>query len=194
MRRRLACFAISIAITFTLAAAAPNPALSLKRPVVVIHTKLGDIEIALRPDKAPVTVANFLKYVDRGHYNGTIFHRVIKGFMIQGGGLDAEMNVKPTDEPIKNEAKNGLQNRIGWVAMARTEAIDSATSQFFINTANNAQLNHAGPGSAFGYAVFGQVVSGWYVVERIEQLATGSRAGFQDVPLEPVRILSIKRK
>jgi cyclophilin family peptidyl-prolyl cis-trans isomerase len=159
-------------------------------PTVVMKTSKGTIEIELYPDKAPISVENFLSYVDKGFYDGTIFHRVIQGFMIQGGGMDAQMKSKPTASPIKNEAENGLRNVTGTIAMARTGVIDSATSQFFINTVNNASLDHSGPGSKFGYAVFGMVTSGMDVVKAIEAGPTGAR----DVPVEQVVIESVKRK
>ena len=159
-------------------------------PTVVMKTSKGTIEIELYPDKAPISVENFLAYVDKGYYDGTIFHRVIKGFMIQGGGFGATMNKKQTAAAIKNEADNGLRNVTGTIAMARTPAIDSATSQFFINTADNVSLDHSGPGAKFGYAVFGMVTSGMDVVEAIEAGPTGAR----DVPTEQVLIESVKRK
>ena len=158
-------------------------------PTVVISTSSGTIEVELWADKAPISVKNFLSYTDNGFYNGTIFHRVIKGFMIQGGGMTADMTRKTTDEPIKNEAVNGEKNLTGTIAMARTNVVDSATSQFFINTVDNAKLDHAGPGARFGYAVFGKVVSGMDVVKKIESTTTT-----RDVPNEPIVIESVKRK
>ena len=142
------------------------------------------------PDKAPATVANFLEYVREGFYNGTVFHRVINGFMIQGGGLDANLNEKPTRAPIKNEAGNGLTNLPYTVAMARTSDPDSATAQFFINVADNKFLNHtANDAQGWGYAVFGKVVGGREVVDKIKAVPTGDREGYQSVPLTPVVIL-----
>lgn len=164
-------------------------------PRVVIETSMGEIELELSQDKAPKTVENFLKYVDAGFYNGTIFHRVIKDFMIQGGGFDKAMEQKKTRPAIKNEANNGLKNEKGTVAMARTSDPHSATAQFFINTIDNDYLNfknetHAG----YGYTVFGRVVEGMSVVNRIQNVKTGSIGGFQNVPMDTVMIKSIKRK
>ena len=159
-------------------------------PIVIMSTSMGDIKIELYPDKAPVTVENFLGYIRDGFYDGTIFHRVIPGFMIQGGGFTPDMNQKPTKEPIKNEADNGLKNDKGTIAMARTNVVDSATSQFFINEASNDVLNHGS--RDFGYAVFGKVVEGMDVVDRIAAARTGSVGMFQDVPEETIVIKSVK--
>ena len=159
-------------------------------PVVIMSTSLGDIKIELYPDKAPITVENFLSYVNDGFYNGTIFHRVIPGFMVQGGGFTPDMQQKPTKSPIKNEADNGLKNEPGTIAMARTNVVDSATSQFFINQVDNQFLNHGS--RDFGYAVFGKVVEGIDVVNKIAQVKTGRVGPFQDVPIEPVVIESVK--
>lgn len=165
-----------------------------KNPVVLIETSLGNIKIELYPDKAPVTVKNFLDYVNAGFYNGTIFHRVINNFMIQGGGFTEDLHQKPTKPPIKNEATNGLKNKRGTIAMARTMIIDSATSQFFINQKDNSFLDHRDNSmQGFGYAVFGQVIEGMDVVDKIASTHTGVRKGFQDVPLTPVVIKSIKQ-
>lgn len=162
--------------------------------MVVIKTSLGDIKVKLAADKAPLTVANFLSYVEDGHYNGTIFHRVIDGFMIQGGGFDANMRQKPTKAPVKNEAANGLANKRGTLAMARTMVVDSATSQFFINVKDNAFLDFQAPTpQGFGYCVFGEVVEGMDVVDRIKSVRTGVKAGMSDVPLETVEILSVSK-
>jgi peptidyl-prolyl cis-trans isomerase B (cyclophilin B) len=162
--------------------------------MVVIKTSLGDIKVKLAADKAPLTVANFLSYAEAGHYNGTIFHRVIDGFMIQGGGFDANMRQKPTKAPIKNEAANGLANKRGTLAMARTMVVDSATSQFFINVKDNAFLDFQAPTpQGFGYCVFGEVVEGMDVVDRIKGVRTGMKAGMSDVPLETVEILSVSK-
>jgi cyclophilin family peptidyl-prolyl cis-trans isomerase len=158
---------------------------------VEIKTNVGTIRLELDDAKAPLTVKNFLQYVDAGFYNGTIFHRVIKGFMIQGGGLNAGLQPKSTNPPIKNEANNGLQNLRGTIAMARTGVVDSATSQFFINTADNRMLDHKV--RDYGYAVFGKVVAGMDVVDKIENGATGMRNGFRDVPVETVTIESVRR-
>jgi peptidyl-prolyl cis-trans isomerase B (cyclophilin B) len=159
-------------------------------PLVKLETSMGDITLELYPDKAPVTVANFLDYVKSGFYNGTIFHRVISGFMIQGGGLDAQMQEKTTRAPIKNEADNGLTNDAYTVAMARTSAPHSATAQFFINVANNAFLNHKGQTpQGWGYAVFGKVIKGQEVVDKIKAVATTNRGPHENVPQEPVTII-----
>lgn len=162
--------------------------------IVTMDTSLGPIEIELFDDLAPITVRNFLQYVDAGFYNGTIFHRVMKGFMIQGGGLNVDLTPKATKPPIKNEAENGLGNELGTVAMARTGVVDSATSQFFINVANNERLNHRGPGDAFGYAVFGKVISGMDTVRRVEAAPTSPRPPHEAVPVEPVIIRTVVRK
>jgi peptidyl-prolyl cis-trans isomerase A (cyclophilin A) len=172
------------------AVAGPSPAPAAARPVVVLETSLGQVRIALDRDRAPTTVDNFLEYVRSGHYNGTIFHRVIPGFMAQGGGFDADMKQKPTRPPIRNEAKNGLHNRRGSVAMARTNDPDSATSQFFINVKDNVALDY-GMRNA-GYAVFGEVVDGMGVVDRIVAVPTTTRSGAADVPKTPVVIKSAR--
>jgi peptidyl-prolyl cis-trans isomerase A (cyclophilin A) len=158
---------------------------------VILTTSLGAITIELDSAKAPLSVENFLAYVDAGHYDGTIFHRVIGDFMIQGGGFDANMNQKPTRAPIKNEAKNGLSNEPYTLAMARTSVVDSATAQFFINLADNTFLDHGT--RDFGYAVFGKVVAGTEVVDAIGDVKTGTKSGMKDVPLETVSIISAKR-
>ena len=161
----------------------------MKNTIVVLETNKGSIEIELFEDKAPVTTANFLEYVNSGFYDGLIFHRVIDGFMMQGGGFDRDMNQKETKEPIKNEASNGLKNTRGTVAMARTMVIDSATSQFFINVADNSFLDHMDNSErGYGYAVFGKVVSGMDVVDIIKSVETHSFNGYDDVPVEPVAI------
>ncbi len=158
--------------------------------MVQLQTSKGTIVLELYPEKAPVTVANFLQYVKDGFYDGTIFHRVINGFMIQGGGLDAQMQQKPTRAPIKNEADNGLLNEAYTIAMARTAVPDSATSQFFINVADNKNLNHTAKTPAgWGYAVFGRVVQGQEVVDAIKAVATTTKGFHADVPVEPVTIL-----
>ena len=157
-----------------------------------IETDLGAIELELDEKKAPVTVKNFVDYAKSGHYNDTIFHRVIDGFMIQGGGFTADMNQKPTREPIRNEAMNGLKNTRGTIAMARTMVVDSATSQFFINLVNNSFLDFRNPSpQGFGYAVFGKVTKGMEVVDKIAKVQTGSRGMHQDVPVEPVVIKKV---
>ena len=154
---------------------------------VLLKTSMGNIVLELEPQKAPQSVANFLKYVKNGHYNGTIFHRVIDGFMIQGGGFDKNMMQKPTDAPIKNEGRNGLKNMPYSIAMARTGDPDSATAQFFININDNAALDYPSR-DGYGYAVFGRVVSGQDVVDKIRKVPTTSIGGYQDVPRAPVVI------
>ena len=173
---------------------APATETAKETDMVVIKTSLGDIKVKLAADKAPLTVANFLSYVDEGHYDGTIFHRVIRDFMIQGGGFDAGMRQKQTKAPIKNEAANGLQNKRGTIAMARTMVVDSATSQFFINVVDNGFLDFRAPNpQQFGYCVFGEVVEGMDVVDKIRAVQTGMKAGMSDVPMETVEIVSAKR-
>jgi cyclophilin family peptidyl-prolyl cis-trans isomerase len=164
-----------------------------KAPIVLIETNMGSIEVELNQEKAPVTVKNFLSYVDDKFYNGLIFHRVIDGFMIQGGGFDEKMNEKKTKEPIKNEASNGLLNDTGTIAMARTADPNSATAQFFINVVDNSGLNYPSP-DGHGYAVFGKVISGMHVVNRIKMVKTGNLAGHSNVPMDTVIIKSMKRK
>ena len=159
-------------------------------PMVILSTSKGDIKIELYKDKAPITVENFLSYANDKFYDGTIFHRVIPGFMIQGGGFTTDMSQKPTKAPIKNEADNGLRNDRGTITMARTNIIDSATSQFFINQVNNDSLNHGD--RDFGYAVFGRVVEGMDVVDKISAVKTGSKGMHRDVPEETVLVESVK--
>jgi peptidyl-prolyl cis-trans isomerase B (cyclophilin B) len=157
--------------------------------VIKLHTNFGEISIELDADKAPITVANFLQYVKDGFYENTIFHRVIDGFMIQGGGFDTDMKQKATKSPIKNEADNGLTNKSYTIAMARTPNPDSASSQFFINVADNDFLNFSSPtAQGWGYCVFGKVTAGTEVVDKIKKVKTGNRNGHQDVPVEPVII------
>ncbi len=160
-------------------------------PHVVINTSFGEVELELNAEKAPISVENFLGYVDAGSYNGTIFHRVIPGFMVQGGGFNSNMQQKPTNKPIENEAGNGLKNDRGTVAMARTQAPHSATMQFFINHANNDFLNQSS--RDFGYAVFAKVVRGMDVVDQIAQVRTANQGGHQNVPTDPILINSITR-
>ena len=159
---------------------------------VVFSTNKGDITIELYADKAPITVKNFLSYVDEGFFTDTIFHRVIPNFMIQGGGFTKDMKQKPTKAPIKNEADNGLRNSRGTLAMARTSVVDSATGQFFINLTDNSFLDNGV--RDFGYAVFGKVVSGMDVVDKIAAVKTTTAAGNQNVPVEPIIVISAKRK
>ena len=159
-----------------------------------IETSMGTISLELDDAKAPETVANFVQYAKDGHYDGTIFHRVIDGFMIQGGGFTKDMNQKPTRQPIRNEAMNGLKNSRGTIAMARTMIVDSATCQFFINTVDNDFLNYQNSSpQGFGYCVFGHVIEGMDVVDKIEKVPTAGRGGHQDVPVEPVIILKAYR-
>ena len=160
-------------------------------PVVELDTNMGAIVIELNEEKAPKTVENFLNYVKSGHYDGTIFHRIIDGFMIQGGGMDAEMNEKATNAPVENEADNGLKNDKGTIAMARTQDPHSATSQFFVNVKDNDFLNHSGKNmQGWGYTVFGKVTSGMDVIEKIRGVPTGRFGMHADVPKEPVVINS----
>lgn len=160
-------------------------------PVVELDTNMGAIVIELNEEKAPKTVENFLNYVKSGHYDGTIFHRIIDGFMIQGGGMDAEMNEKPTNAPVENEADNGLKNDKGTIAMARTQDPHSATSQFFVNVKDNDFLNHSGKNmQGWGYTVFGKVTSGMDVIEKMRGVPTGRFGMHADVPKEPVVIKS----
>ena len=172
---------------FTVSAQSPNPRVAVK-------TSMGSFTIELHEKEAPGTVRNFLAYVDEGFYAGTIFHRVIDGFMIQGGGLDREMNRKKTRDPIANEAMNKLKNRVGTVAMARTSSPNSATSQFFVNVADNGMLDYRDTSAeGIGYCVFGKVVEGMDVVEKIKAVPTGVKNGMRDVPETPVVIESITR-
>jgi len=180
MRRSLLSLAAALALTGATGIAAAADA-----PQVLLKTSMGDITLELNQEKAPKSVANFLQYMKSGHYNGTIFHRVISNFMIQGGGFDTGMKQKPTNAPIENEAANGLKNEPYTVAMARTSAPNSATAQFFINVRNNAFLNYPGQDGA-GYAVFGKVVKGSEVVDKIKDVQTGPG----DVPAKPVVIES----
>lgn len=164
-----------------------------KNPVVKFETTSGDIEVELYKDKAPIGVKNFLDYVKSGYYSGTIFHRVIPGFMVQGGGFDRELTKKTTKSPIKNEADNGLRNEAGTLAYARTNIVNSATSQFFINLVDNNYLNHrAKTPTGYGYAVFGKVTKGMSVVNKMAKTKTGSVKGYRDVPIQPIVIKSAK--
>jgi cyclophilin family peptidyl-prolyl cis-trans isomerase len=162
--------------------------------MVVLSTSMGDIKVELFADKAPISTKNFLEYAKAGYYDGTIFHRVIPGFMIQGGGLNAEMQDKREGQKpaIKNESENGLKNEVGTLAMARTSAPDSATSQFFINVKDNTFLNRENAQDKVGYAVFGKVVEGMDVVKKIEQVKTTSKGPHQNVPVDAVTIKSAK--
>ncbi len=160
--------------------------------MITLHTTFGDITLELDAERAPKTVENFLSYAREGHYDGTIFHRVISNFMVQGGGFDTDMNQRKTRDPIENEADNGLENRYGTVAMARTMEPHSATAQFFINVKDNDFLNHSSKtAQGWGYTVFGRMVSGEDVLEKIRTVPTTSRGGHQDVPSETVIIESV---
>ena len=167
----------------------PTPAPG--NPTVLISTSLGDITVELYKDRAPVSVENFLQYANDGFFSGTIFHRVIPGFVIQGGGFNEDMEQKPTEAPIKNEADNGLRNERGWLSMARTSDINSATSQFFINLADNAFLDHGA--RDFGYAVFARVVEGMDVVDRIAEVPTARHGMHSDVPREAIVVNEARR-
>ena len=186
--RAFALVGICVAMTLNASGASAQD-----NPVVVMETSLGSITIELLQSDAPKSVENFLAYVSDGFYEGTVFHRVIQQFMIQGGGMTADLSPKRTRPPIENEARNGITNARGTVAMARTNVIDSATSQFFISTVDNARsLDHRGlEPSEYGYAVFGRVTDGMDVVDEIAAVETGSRGAHQDVPLEPVLINSV---
>ncbi|WP_440995935.1 peptidylprolyl isomerase [Arhodomonas sp. SL1] len=173
-----------------LAGMAAGPA-AAANPEVVFHTNRGDIRLELYAEQAPVTVENFLAYVDAGFYDGTIFHRVIPGFVLQGGGFTEDLERRETRAPITNEADNGLNNERGTLSMARTQAKDSATSQFFINLADNAFLDHGV--RDFGYAVFARVVEGMDVVDEMASVPTGRRQGMADVPLQPLLVESAER-
>jgi peptidyl-prolyl cis-trans isomerase A (cyclophilin A) len=166
---------------------APAPA---KNPQVLMKTSMGEITIELYPDRAPASVGNFLQYVKANHYNGLIFHRVMRNFMIQAGGYTRDMKQRPTRKAIELESQNGLRNDTGWIAMARTQDPNSATSQFFINTVDNPSLNYPAP-DGFGYAVFGKVVKGMDVVNKIREAATIGIGQFQNVPHDPITIDSI---
>jgi cyclophilin family peptidyl-prolyl cis-trans isomerase len=171
----------------------PKPVSEAKPVTIVMETTKGSIELELDPVKAPISVANFVSYVKKGHYDGTIFHRCIPGFMIQGGGFTADMNQKATDAPIKNEAQNGLKNVRGAICMARTSVVDSATCQFFINVKDNDFLNFTSPDPrGFGYAVFGKVTKGMEVVDAIVSSPTTSKGPYENVPMETISIKSAK--
>src|SRR5688500_455312 len=174
---------------------APVPTPAPGNPVAVISTSAGDITVELFKDKAPVSVSNFLQYATDGFYAGTIFHRVIRGLVIQGGGFTVDLVAKATRPPILNEAPNGLKNIRGTLAMARTRTLRSATAQFYINVANNSQFDHRGYSPEdYGYAVFGRVLSGMDVVDKIAAMPTGSKDGHDDVPMVPVVITGVTVK
>lgn len=180
---------VATMLTGLLLACGVSNAMAADAPKVMLKTSMGEIVLELYPEQAPKSVENFLQYVKSGHYQGTIFHRVIDGFMIQGGGFDQDMNQKPTQAPIENEAKNGLKNTRYTVAMARTSAPHSASSQFFINIQDNNSLDYPGH-DGWGYAVFGKVIKGTDVVDKIKKVPTSTRGFFQDVPTAPVVIES----
>ena len=183
-----------LGLTLLLAIGNPPVVLAAKEPHVRISTSVGDIDLVLYADKAPVTVKNFLGYVDKGTYNGTIFHRVIKGFMIQGGGFDTKLVERPTRDPVRNEADNGLKNQVGTIAMARTGIPDSATNQFFINTADNGFLDFKDKSvQGWGYAVFGKVTKGMDVVRKIESAPTRYYGPFQNLPSPAIVIKRVQR-
>jgi cyclophilin family peptidyl-prolyl cis-trans isomerase len=185
--------AVVVGVLGALSAAASVTATEGGNPVVLMKTSQGDVKIELDKAKAPITVENFLVYVNTKFYDGTIFHRVIPAFMIQGGGFDKDMNQKKTNAPIKNEAGNGLKNVSGTIAMARTGDPNSATAQFFINTKDNPFLDHRNDtAQGYGYAVFGKVVDGMDVVKKIEQVQTTTRAPYENVPVTPVIIESVR--
>ena len=183
-----------LGLTLLLAIGNSPVVLAAKETHVRISTSVGDIDLVLYADKAPVTVKNFLGYVDKGTYNGTIFHRVIKGFMIQGGGFDTKLVKRPTRDPIRNEADNGLKNQVGTIAMARTGIPDSATNQFFINTADNGFLDFKDKSvQGWGYAVFGKVTKGMDVVRKIESAPTRYYGPFQNLPSPAIVIKRVQR-
>ena len=186
----LLCLAQASASPAASPAAVPSPRPTPIGPVVVLDTSAGRIRIGLYEDKSPLTVNNFLRYVRKGQYDGTVFHRVIPGFMIQGGGMTADLTEKPTDAPIHNEARNGVRNSRGTIAMARTNDPNSATAQFFINLKNNASLDFGIQGA--GYAVFGEVLDGMDVVDKIATVPTTTRGQNANVPITPVTITSAK--
>ncbi len=191
MPSRARGFALGVAFLLALLGCSPAGSEPKGGPVVLMATSLGDIKIELYEKEAPETVRNFLSYVNDKFYDGTIFHRVIPNFMIQGGGFTPEMQQKPTKPPIKNEAGNGLKNATGTIAMARTTDPDSATAQFFINVKDNDFLNRDQAQDGVGYAVFGKVIEGMDVVHRIERVPTGRRGMHADVPVDPVMIKSV---
>jgi len=181
---------LTAALIVAQAAASPSPSPSPAGPVATVETSLGRIRIALDQERAPISVANFAKYARAGHYAGTVFHRVMPNFMIQGGGMTAELQEKPTSPPIRNEARNGVRNTRASVAMARTNDPNSATSQFFINLKENPFLDFGIQGA--GYAVFGQVIDGMDVVDKIAAVPTKTAGPYQNVPVTPVLIKSVK--
>lgn len=185
--------ALALILGLALQAQAPLQPANPANPIVVLETSLGDIVIELRQDRAPVSVQNFLAYARSGHYDGTIFHRVLKGFMIQGGGYTPDLESRPTRPPIRNEATNGLRNLRGTVAMARSSAVRSATAEFFINVEDNSKLNHRGlTPDMYGYAVFGRVLEGMDGVDRMAAVAVKPVDGHEAVPVEPIVIRRVR--
>jgi cyclophilin family peptidyl-prolyl cis-trans isomerase len=189
MKRFVALFLFALLYS----SAGSGPGFAADRPQVEMQTSAGSVVIELDPDSSPLTVANFLQYVDAGFYDGTIFHRVIPNFMIQAGGMIADMTEKPTGEPVRNESKNHLHNERGTIAMARTSDPHSATAQFYINVRNNLRLDFDYVTRTPGYTVFGRVIDGMDVVDSIALVETGMQGGHRDVPLEPILIESVKR-
>jgi len=194
MRKFQGNLAMLAVATLLVCTAFSGPLAAQGNPQAMIHTSMGDIQLELYADKAPISVENFIKYAKNGFYDGTIFHRVIGGFMIQGGGFTSDMQKKETGAPIQNEAGNGLSNMRGTVAMARTNDPHSATAQFFINVQNNTNLDYTGGTNSrnWGYAVFARVISGMEVVDEIRFVATETQGRFSDVPVEPVTIDSVE--
>jgi len=183
------------ALLFTILFALSSALIAQENPIVIMETNKGTITIELWADKAPMTVENFLRYTDNSFFDGLIFHRIIPGFMIQGGGFSTDMVQKSTYDAIKNEARADVPNNRGTLAMARTGVVDSATSQFFINHTDNGNLNHTSEtSSGFGYAVFGEVIEGMDIVDEIAKVPTGNVRGYQNVPIEPVIIISARRQ
>jgi cyclophilin family peptidyl-prolyl cis-trans isomerase len=184
-----ALFTVALILAASVPASSQEKAEESSNPHVYVKTNVGGFTIELYADKAPETVANFLNYVEKGYYSETIFHRVIKGFMIQGGGFTGDMSQKETAPPIKNEADNGLKNKKYTLAMARTAVVNSATSQFFVNTVNNTGLDHKDKTQAgYGYCVFGIVIEGAEVIDKIEMVQTTTKGSYADVPVKPVII------
>ncbi len=184
-----ALLTVALILAASIPASSEEKAEESSNPHVYIKTNVGGFTIELYPDKAPETVANFLNYVEKGYYSGTIFHRVIKGFMLQGGGFTPDMTMKETAPPIKNEAANGLKNKKYTLSMARTGVVNSATSQFFVNTVNNTGLDHKDKTTAgYGYCVFAKVIEGSEVIDKIEMVATTKKGNYDDVPVKPVII------
>ncbi|MEZ5314686.1 MAG: peptidylprolyl isomerase [Chlamydiales bacterium] len=177
---------------FSMCQSETKESIPVNKSFVTIRTTEGDFDLQLFADQAPITVKNFLRYVDEEHYNKTIFHRVISGFMIQGGGMTSNMKEKPTHSPIKNEASNKISNKRGTIAMARTSEVNSATSQFFINLVDNDFLDYRNSTqNGYGYCVFGQVTNGMDVIDKIQNIETEKRYGHQNVPIEPIEIIEI---